>query len=258
MKVNVLTDKGGARSSNWRFEVGGAALHVDESWYSRLKPGEFFNDGLIDFYALWLQRETNTNSSICVLGTEFLYNRPTLDNIQDGLLASRARKLQTLKAHNSKISGAKLLVFPVHGQAHYVLIVVWQPFLAYEGIATGGCILWFDSLNGHGDRTLATMTKKIRDYLADVWFETHPTTTRAVPTDYELPVVKLRVPQQGSGTNDCGPLTLYSIELLLGHNWGNNCEEFSEDAVQTLLNENDKVPDMRAKIREAFDSARPK
>lgn len=249
----------GAADGRWTYGKGKHTVVADDSWETMLSPAVFINNGLVDFYALWLlnNKYRGEADDVYVFGTEFfnlalsLY-KPELGN--SAWDAQAMRQIAKLRPRNGQLHRQRMWIFPICNGVHYVMIVVRMPHLAYAS-GGGATIMWFDSLNGCGTKTLKTATIIIRNVLADVHIEQYPEKKREVLGPDTLPVVELNVPQQPAGSNDCGPYILYFLELLLQTEWGFR-KGFTAGAVQELLNANSNVPNMRRKILDAFQSAR--
>lgn len=251
-------DDGGGGGSDETWTYGQTQLKrvvLYKSWASLLEPGVYINNGLVDFYLRWTQahsRASNNSDEIFVFTTDFfnmaqklqpqLLRNPWDPEKMSGLQKLTGPTLSLFWRH-------KIMVFPVCDDTHYALIVV--SFLMPEGPK----LLTLDSMPAAGRQLLATAEFAIGNFLTDAYhLRMNAQNDRVMLV---LPRVDMKVPLQRRGSNDCGPLMLRSAEILLQHDWGKDASGFTVDKFQRLINDAaDQVPNMRQKIRDAFDASR--
>lgn len=225
------------------------AVKITNRDLRRLRPTEFLNDTIIDFYIKYLQKTLNeTSQGRFHFYSSFFYKR--LVTAGKGGSASDRRRLAYEQVQNwtkdVDIFAKDYLVIPVNDALHWSLVVVCNPGAirntilqvrkemeplvidddedgdevlvvdkqhAVERLRQRTCILHFDSMNGkHGD------IGAIRAYLAFEWASKQVEVAETdVDVSFDKEFVSLLecdVPQQ---TNfcDCGLFLLHYLELFM-------------------------------------------
>lgn len=198
---------------------GSARTHyvtIREEDTDRLRPGEFLNDTLVDFWMRWISRGEQPDSypSVHFFTTHFVST----------LIDGGVEKVSTWTAKkNIDIFEKKFIFLPVNRNLHWSLCVVVNPALiqlSYDDLVDGDeeypCILFLDSLKAHKKKIVA---KHVRNWLNFEWNRldkgkecglTDPFTTKT------MQLFDPKIPYQDNSW-DCGVFACryaYSIYLL--------------------------------------------
>ena len=226
-----------------------------------LKSGREIGEELFDFYVYWMKRSAsnvNTRKHFFICTTSFytLAMRHLVTNTVPmtwSALHSDKRKLTCWGQRDASFWKRKIFIMPVCVDHHFLLAVVQNPSTAFNEEKPGGSFktsIWImDSLQTTLTDTHEKAAFVIRNFFTDmkgVW-------TQLAPSEKEMPVKILKVPQQSDSSNDCGPYALNFIELLLSTPRAN---EFTQPQLQLLLARGDPASTMRTKILAAFRASK--
>ncbi|KAH9557399.1 hypothetical protein CY35_07G083200 [Sphagnum magellanicum] len=194
------------------------AVTITQKDIQRLKPKEFLNDTIIDFYIKFLQSKlTAKDKERFYFFNSFFFSKLADDDMMHGKAAFARVKKWTRKV---KLFDKDYLFIPVNQSLHWSLIIICHPgniggLSKTSGFCMGmPCILHLDSMKGsHLDAG-----EIIRNYLLEEWFErSHQTNLSMEQTEElfsQLQCIYAQVPQQDN-LWDCGLFLLHYVELFL-------------------------------------------
>lgn len=153
--VKLQCEKAAARSN---------IVTIRQHDYNSLRNGAFINDGIIDFWLLWISRNISVPSSEYLILSTHFYSR--LRKPDDGVeIAAR-----WLKKRNHDIFQKKLILMPVNADLHWSLIAVINLNQLGECLATMSSetqlpfIVHLDSAKMHATVPLARLVNTLINY----------------------------------------------------------------------------------------------
>ncbi len=153
---------------------------------SSLNPATYINDNVIDFWMLWLTQHISTEVCPILFFTSHFYS--SLLNEKLGLQHvsgwMQGRKLD--------IFSKDVLVFPINGENHWSLMVLYYPGLVRLPVDEGSTdnrtpiMMHLDSLKYHNGYHTA---KNIRTFLNWEWSKKKGSSGGAMFTEFSFPVI---------------------------------------------------------------------
>ncbi|KAG7361842.1 Ulp1 protease family protein [Nitzschia inconspicua] len=184
--------------------------------YARLEPKVWLNDTLIDFFMLWISRDTSNNpASDALFFTSHFYSNLARKGIK-GVESWTAKK-------NIDIFKKKLIFIPINKTNHWSLCVIINPgeitnfYAKKEPTSKMPCLICLDSLKMHCPRGTK---QNIMSWLNSEWSRLRSVTEGKGPfNDQSLQLFTPKVPLQ-KNRSDCGifvcrySLGLYNLRHL--------------------------------------------
>lgn len=238
---------------------GKTHVELKQEYTAMLQPGAVLTENLFHFYLLWLQRNVPPQqlSSVFILSSGFITamreNFPP-NFVPDCMSIWPEKRMAKYPRWLPPDFFSKNFIFvPVYGHVHFTLAIVCFPLLAFTSSSPSEArrpvILLLDSLDPYGTPDLTTASFFLRNCISDKYnLQQHQ---RVLLTDDNMPVQRIPVLRQQD--NDCGFCVLHFIEVIVRHDWGENCCNFNASELKTLLSASEP-PDMRENLHRAFDS----
>mmetsp|Transcript_6617 Transcript_6617/g.11639 ORF Transcript_6617/g.11639 Transcript_6617/m.11639 type:complete len:301 (-) Transcript_6617:8-910(-) len=164
--------------------------------YSRLSPGEYLNDSLIDFY-LRLLTDEKARSRHAYAFNSFFYS-VLKDSGFDGV-RNWTKKIDIFSYHH--------ILVPINENEHWTLAILMQAHTLMSKKQKAAW-LYFDSLGGSGQEAIDIL----REYIRVEWEAARG--TEIDMDESSIPMFQPDVPLQDNLT-DCGVFLLHYAELFL-------------------------------------------
>jgi len=183
----------------------GHIITISPKDLERLKPEEFLNDTLIDFYLKFLYHERLQNSRRQKLHvfSSFFFTRYRDSDVK--LRYQMVRKW----TKNVDIFKKDWIFIPIHANVHWSLMVICFPGNVGKQSQQKPCLMYFDSLLTVG--ASKNISKLVRNYLTE---ESAAKRKKKIAfTEENIPTFEMKVPQQGN-SSDCGLYLLQFAECF--------------------------------------------
>jgi len=184
---------------------------------SRLQPGVYLNDNLLDFYLQYLYREKwdeSLRQKVYLYNTFFFKKWIGVKQLNGEVnLDFDLRRYCKVKNWTKSVDifSKDFLVVPVNYELHWSLGIVCFPGAVLDDSKTANrrcCILGFDSLSTFRRAHF----NEIKRYLNMAWSDRTKSSVRKLPfTDKRCACIPLQTPSQNNG-KDCGVFLLHNCE----------------------------------------------
>jgi hypothetical protein len=163
-----------------------SVVTISELDRSSLNPATYINDNVIDFWMLWLTRHISTEVCRIMFFTCHFYS--SLLNEKLGLQHVSG----WMEGRKLDIFSKDVLVFPINGDNHWSLLVLYYPGLVRLSVDSGSTdncapiIIHLDSLKYHNGYHIA---KNIRTFLNWEWSKKKGSSGGVMFNEFSCPVI---------------------------------------------------------------------
>ena len=239
-------------------------MELNDLLLAMLQPGKEISEAIFDFYVFWLKRHAKKeireqfyicNTSFFALAMRKVVKKPSEDTQTWSTSFAEKRKLIKCVQKDPIFMDRDWFIMPVCVEHHFFLAAVRNLRGAFQeqtqSSATSNPIFIFDSLHAKINGTHQDAAFVIRNFLTDVLLGAN--TAHTPPTDKQMPLTIVKVPQQPTGSNDCGPYALHTISQLLAHK---DTHTMDVQMLTTLLDKTSSPSAERQLIRTALEQSK--